>query len=716
MKKRLSLFLAIFATVTVLAVEGMFPLNELKNLDETRLKAMGLEIPLELIRTDISRAVVHLGGGSGSFVSDKGLIVTNHHVAYRAVQYNASAEHNYIDDGFYATTLENELPAPGYYADIIQEVTDVTDRVKAVIKPDMTDAARYEAIQDVVKAIETEVESESPNIRANVAAMYQGTQYLLFKSVRLLDIRLVYAPPASIGEFGGDIDNFEWPRHTGDFSFMRAYVSPDGKPAAYAKDNVPYQSRHFLNVSTRQLKKDDFNFVVGFPGSTNRYMTSEQIDFYLNEEIPFRVKLFKEIIEILEEVGGKSAENKVRVASWVKMLNNSMKYYQGVQNGLHRDNVVKRFAERDAKLQQWIVNNKKEKQFGTTIEEINKQNDLTKPISATTTVMGYTRLIPTFSAAGTLTRWAEEKVKPDMERDPAYMDRNIERTARRLKSMQNDLLVESDIRLLTYFLKAMAELPEDRRPATFQKLFGEIPTDGMNAAIEQAVKDMYANTGLTDLETRMSYMDMSAAELAELNDPLLKVGGAFAKELQEARKKTEAIAGALNRLKPDFIQLIHQATNNQLYPDANSTIRMTYGTIQGYSPEEALWCSPFTTLAGAIAKETGEEPFANPKKLIELYKQGDFGSYGDPSLDGNVPLNFLSDVDTTGGNSGSPTLNGKGELIGLLFDGNFESISADYYYNVDVTRSIIVDSRYMIYILDKFSDAQSLLDELTIVN
>ncbi len=715
MKKILMILLLVFTTAGAFAVEGMFPLNELHNLNKEKLQKMGLQIPLSEIRDNVSKAVVSLGGGSGSFVSKDGLIVTNHHVAYRAIQFNANENHNYITKGFYAPSFDKELPAPGYYADIILSSKDITSLVNKSINKKMTDAERYKAIENAIKKIEADVESNNPQIRASVAAMYQGRQYLLFTKIRLRDIRLVYAPPAAIGEFGGDKDNFEWPRHTGDFSFLRAYVGPDGNPAAYSKDNVPYHPDHFLAISIKPLKKGDFTFILGFPGSTNRYMTADQLDFYLNKQIPLRLRLFKNIIEKLETIGSENKENAIRVAFWVKALNNSMKYYQGVYDGLNRDKAVALFQKRDAKLLEWVEKCKSGSKYKGLIQSINQINDKIKPIASKLTIMGYMRLIPTFSAAGTVTRWAEEKSKPDLKRDPAYMNRNMPRMQARLKSMQRDLLIESDKTLMKYFLHQMAELPKAQWPETFQKTFETVPAADLSAAINKKVDDLYASTGLTDMATRMKYFNMSKKELAKVNDPLLKFGGAFADEIKALRDQNESLAGASSRLKPQLIDMIHVYSNNELYPDANSTIRFTYGSIMGYSPKEAIWYRPFTTLAGVVAKETGKTPFASPKKLLKLYQDKDFGTYGDPALGGNVPVDFLTDNDTTGGNSGSPTLNGKGQLIGLLFDGNYESISADYYFNPALTRSIVADADYMIFVLDKFSHAQNLLKEMTII-
>ncbi len=714
LKKILIIFVLVIGFNTVFADEGMFPLNELNHIDYNKLKKMGLNLSYDQIRNDISKAVVSLGGGTGSFVSEDGLIITNHHVAYRAIQYNSSAKHNYIKEGFYADSFEKELPAPGYYADIVLDIVDVTKRIKSKLNDKMTDKERYQAIEDEIKKIEKETESKEKNIRASVVAFYGGKQFLLFKKFRIQDIRLVYAPPESIGAFGGDIDNFEWPRHDGDFSFLRAYVDKNGNPAPYSKDNVPYHPKHFLKISLKPLKNGDFAFILGFPGHTDRYMTGEQIDSFLNESIPLKLRLFNDIINMMEQEGGKNPELQVKVAFWVKALNNTKKYYEGVQAGLKRDKVVEKFKKRDKEIAKWIEKNKKLAMYKNAIPEMNNINRKVTKIEKTLTIMAYSNFVSTFGAGATIGRWAEEKQKPDLKRDPNFMDRNIPRIKRRLITMQKDLIPELDKKMLTYFMERFADLPENERPETFKKYFGNGTKEQLYSKIEKTIDNFYKNTKLTDKDTRLKYFEMSEKQLKKVNDKLLHFAWDFADELKEKRDNLKGLNGAVMRIKPRVIEVINKFTKKELYPDANSTLRLTYGKICGYSPKDAVWYKPFTTLKGAIEKETGKEPFANPKKLIKLYKEKDFGQYYDKNLKG-VPVDFLTDNDTTGGNSGSPTLNGKGEIIGLLFDGNFESISSDYYFNPDLTRSIVVDSRYILFILDKFSNAQKLIKELTIV-
>ncbi len=712
-KKIISVFLLIFAFNLAFADEGMFPLSELHNINYDKLKKMGLELTYKQIKGETAKAVVSLGGGTGSFVSDRGLIITNHHVAFRAIQYNSTAEHNYIENGFYADSLEKELPAPGYYAEIILDIKDVTDRINKAVSHKKTDAERFKAIEDEIKKIEKETESKEKNIRASVVAFYGGKQFLLFKKFRINDIRLVYAPPRSIGEFGGDIDNFEWPRHTGDFSFLRAYVDKNGNPAPYSKDNVPYRPEHYLKISLKPLKTNDFAFIIGFPGRTDRYMTGKQIDIFLNQTIPLRLKLFSDIINMMEQEGRKNKELAVRVSFWVKALNNTKKYYEGVQAGLIRDNVVEKFTERDKKIAKWITGRKDLKKYSNAIEQMNKLAEEINKIQKTLTVMGYSNFVSTFGAGANIGRWAEEKTKPDLERDAAFMNRNIPRLKRRLETMQKDLIPELDKKMLKYFMKIFADMPENQRPETFAKYFGKGSKEELYSKIDKTIDLFYANTKLTDKEARLKYFEMSKEELKKTNDKLLMFAWDFADELKEKRDSLNGLNGAVMRLKPEVIEIINKFTGKELYPDANGTIRLSYGKICGYSPKDAVYYKPFTTLSGVIQKETGKEPFKNPKKLLKLYKEKNFGKYFDKNL-GDIPVNFLTDNDTTGGNSGSPTFNGKGEIIGLLFDGNFESISSDYYFNPSLTRSIVVDSRYILFILDKFSNAQNLIKELTI--
>jgi len=709
-------FIILLASLALLAAylpadEGMFAMNELDRLDAAKLKGLGLEIPMNEVTDRFARAVLDLGGGSASFVSPDGLIVTNHHVAYRAIQYNSSGDNNYIVDGFYAPTRDKELPAPGYTAGVLLGWEDVTPRITGGLTAVMTDEERFQAMENAQKRLQKEVEAKEPNVYTEIAAMYQGKYYLLFRYLRLRDIRLVYAPPDAIGEFGGDIDNFEWPRHTGDFSFMRAYVGPDGQPADYAPENVPYHPEHYLVVSRRPLAENDFTMVIGYPGSTDRYLTAGQITVLLERELPLKIGLFRDVVDLLETIGRTSPEKAVRVASLVKGLNNAIKKYEGDFQGLTRDNVIERFSRRDVAVREWIAGQPARQHDAGLIADLNRINDQLAARLELRTILGYLlRFAGTLDAGRTITRWAQEKTQKDLERDPAYMDRNIPELKRELQTMQRNLLPEKDLELMTYTLTKLRALPAAQQSAVVQQWFGEMTDAQMAARLAEMMRD----TGLVETDTRLKYFDLPAGELAEVDDPLLAFAGELGVELKQLRDEADTLHAALQRLQPRLIALLHDYTQNELYPDANSTMRLTYGKVTGYA-KDGVTFTPFTTLDGAIAKERGTRPFANPPRLIQLYRAGDFGDYAEPNLGQRVPLNFLSDVDTTGGNSGSPTLNGKGELIGLLFDGNFESISSDYFYNPALTRSIVVDSRYMLYILDKFSHATALLEEMTIV-
>ncbi|MBN2431023.1 MAG: S46 family peptidase [Acidobacteria bacterium] len=711
--KRLIILLAglVLLTAYLPADEGMFAMNELDRLDAAKLKSMGLEITMGDVTDRVARAVLDLGGGSGSFVSPDGLIVTNHHVAYRAIQYNSTGENNYIVEGFYAPTRDKELPAPGYTAGVLLGWEDVTQQVIGSLTAVMTDEERFQTMENAQKRLQKEVEAKEPNVYTEIAAMYQGKYYLLFRYLRLRDIRLVYAPPDAVGEFGGDIDNFEWPRHTGDFSFMRAYVGPDGRPADYAPENVPYHPEHYLNVSRRSLAENDFTMVIGYPGSTDRYLTSGQIRVLLERELPLKIRLFRDIVALLEDIGRADPEKAVRVASLAKGLNNAIKKYEGDFQGLTRDDVITRFSRRDVTVQEWISGQPARQHDAGLIADLNRINDQLAAKLELRTILGYLlRFVNTLDAGRTISRWAQEKTKPDLERDPAYMDRNIPELKNDLQTMQRNLLSEKDLKLMVFSLQKLRALPAAQRSAVVQKWFGDMTHEEMVVRLDA----MISGTGLLDADTRLKYFDLPAGELAEVDDPLLAFAGELGVELKQLRDEADTLNAALQRLQPRFIDLLHAYSRNELYPDANSTMRLTYGKVTGYA-KDGVTFTPFTTLDGAIAKERGTRPFANPPRLIQLYRAGEFGDYAEPNLGHRVPLNFLSDVDTTGGNSGSPTLNGKGELIGLLFDGNFESISSDYFYNPALTRSIVVDARYMLYILDKFSHATALLEEMTIV-
>ena len=710
--KKLSLTVAVIFCLFALALadEGMFLVNDIpKKIKGLKLKPKEIYNPDGV---DISDAVIIVDGGTGSFVSPRGLILTNHHVAFGAIQRNSTAEHNYLEEGFYARTLEEELPAPGYEAYITLNFKDITEDVLSVVKEDMTPEERAKAIQRRIAEIEKENENKEEGTEGRVVSMFDGMYYYLFTYLKIKDIRLVYAPPSSIGNYGGEIDNWMWPRHTGDFSFLRAYVGPDGKPAEYSEDNVPFKPGKYLAFSSKGIKEGDLVFILGYPGSTMRYRTSCSVDWNQNISYPFRIKLFKSIIDMLEEESKKSPEVKIKLSSFIKGLSNAMKNNQGMIDGFKKTKLLQRKLREEEKLMEWVNRNPEiKKEYGKVLDEIKALYKEHKKNVKRDMILQYITLIPTVRYATTIQEWSIEKSKPEAERKPEYMDYRIPQLKKNFEIGAQNYYPPADKKLFRLFLDLLMELPQEERPEFINKIAGNSTESEKN--IQTFIDSLFENTKITDHEMRMKMLDMTADELNKLNDPFIKFAEELNKELEKIEKKNYYFSGKITQLRPKYYKLLKLWKKEEMYPDANRTLRFTYGYVKGYSPRDAVYYRYITKLKGVIEKHTGEEPFNAPGKLIELYQEKDYGKYMDKRIK-DVPVNFLATTDITGGNSGSPVFNGKGEIVGCAFDGNYEAMTSDWQFDDNLTRTIAVDSRYILFILDKFSNAKELLNELTI--
>ena len=713
----LVLTLGIGVLVTT-ADEGMWPLYALESLDFDALKARGLQLgPSEIFNEKdggLAAAVVQVGGGTGSFVSPNGLILTNHHVAFGALQKQSKVDENVLRDGFLAPTMNDEVPAIGYQAYVTKSFEDVTATIKSVLTDEMSDLDRYKAIEQKEKEIVEEAEKQG-NVRCRVASAYGGLQYYLVTSFRIQDVRIVYAPPQSIGEFGGDIDNWMWPRHTGDFSFLRAYVAPDGSGAEYSADNVPYKSSTFLPMSSGPLREGDFAMIIGYPGRTMRYRCSYSIDENVNHDFPNTVKTITDILDIMEAASAADPEAAIKLSGSMKGLNNSLKNTQGQLTGLQRANLLERKRQQEAEMTQFLsADPNLNEKFGGVLpglQELYRGLDQYREQEQAIGMMGW--VCRYYGFANRLYKWSIEKEKPDMDRDPAYMERNRDRMKRGLEEAQITLEPATDERMLEYFLMRILRLPEGQRIAGIDKYFPIEPGDDTAAIVHGFVRSLYDMTKVGDVKERLAMFEMSKDELVGRDDPFIHLARDLYDEQEQMEDRDKAFAGAVEKLRPQLIEAMVAWKGKALYPDANGTIRLNYGEVKGYSPNDAIHYNYVTTLSGVVAKESGEEPFANPEPLLAVYKSGDLGKYVDPGI-GDVPVNVLTTNDGTGGNSGSPILNGKGEVIGVDFDSNWEGIVGDYVYDPILKRSIIVDSRYVLFILDQVYHAQNVLDELTI--
>jgi len=707
--------LVFLGVVLTHAEEGMWLPNDIPEQIIKAMQAKGLQLTAEQIYdeegTGVANAVVSLGGGTGSFVSPEGLIITNHHVAYGAVQRISTAENNYIEKGFLAKTWAEEQPAYGYNAYVLLSVEEVTERVQSQLEEEMTPLERYNAIEKISKEIVQEAEA-GKDVYCYVRDIFSGIKYYLFTFKHIKDIRVVYVPPRSVGEYGGDIDNWMWPRHTGDFSFLRAYVSPDGKTAEYSKDNVPYRPKSYLKIATEGLDEGDFGLIVGFPGRTRRYMTSYGIEAQQNFYLPRRIDQYTRWIEILEKWSEKDPDAAVKVIGLIKGLNNGMKYRQGLVDGFRKFDLLSQKQRMERAYSTFLESDKNaETKFGDVLPKIKALYDEEKSYRLKEDVLGLLGRINFLNFASRIYKWSIEKQKEDMARDPGYMERRVPALKRRLRTAQKTLHPESDREVMEMFLRMAGELPQDQRIRGLESRLRGKSGAQLDEAIERMLGELFGHTRLGDAETRLKMFDMSREELMKQGDPFIELAEALYPEKEELMEKSKAFRGALSEIEPRWIQGLRIWKEGTFYPDANGTMRMNYGVVRGYSPRDAVRHKPFTTLSGVVEKHTGQKPFDVPERLRELHEAKDYGPYKAEKLN-DVPVDLLTTNDSTGGNSGSPLLNGKGELVGVLFDGNYEAMSADYEFNEALTRSIHVDIRYVLFVTDKVNNAQNILVEM----
>ena len=696
----------------VQADDGMWMPHQMKDLD---LKGLGLKMdPQDLYKKDgtgLMSAVVSLGGGTGEFVSADGLILTNHHVAFGAIQRVSTTEKDYIRDGFLARTRSEEIPAQGYIADVLLGYEEVTDRITAAIKPGLSYREIYDAIEKAEKEVIAAAEKEGRDLRCSVARMYSGNQYCLFRFKRIRDVRLVYAPPQDLGNFGGEVDNWMWPRHTCDFSFLRAYVSKEGIGVEYSSANIPYQPKSILRISLQGVKEGDFTFVMGYPGRTYRNFTLSEVKFE-KEVLSRRMDQFKDIISFYEKACQGHREIEIKYASRLRGLYNSLKNYQGKLEGMERVSLIKRKEVYEKEFMDWVRNEpERQKRSGDVLDRVeafmNKyasfhwKNDYLSGITGSTA--GSTIL----AQAYLIYRTVEERQKTDSDREPFYQERNMPYIKQSIQLAERGYDLPTDRAFLKHQLKKLLEMPDSQIPAAWQSLVA-IKSE---KAIEDYVDDVYNKTILVSPEKRLELISFKPAELARLEDPAVSLAAELEKELKVLREEGKALSQERAELKKIYEEALLKRSEGRFAPDANGTIRFTYGTVEGYSHRDAVFYSALTTLRGVMEKDTGEFPFRVPAKLKELYQSRDFGRYEDERLK-DVACCFLNTTNVTGGNSGSPTLNARGEQVGIIFDMTYESVIGDYYVLPELQRSISVDIRYVLFITEKFSGASQIIKEL----
>jgi len=696
------------------AYEGMWMPSQLPELAKP-LREAGFEgDPASL--ADLTKpplnAVVKVGGATGAFVSPDGLVLTNHHVAYGVIQYNSKPEKNLIDDGYTAADRASELPAnPDYRVLVTVGFDRVTDRVLKDAQG-KTGRAYYDAVESANKRIVSECEQEA-GMRCSVATMYYGADFYRIKQLELRDIRLVYAPPRAIGNYGDEIDNFMWPRHTGDFTLLRAYVGKDGKPAAYSPDNVPYRAPAHLQIATDGPKEGDFAMLAGYPGVTYRHRFASEFKERIEWGLPKTVEILDALIGIVQQRGKADPAAGVKYASQLSSLKNSSKRFSGELEGLRRSNAITVRADAQQAMYAWLAKSGgNAKATRASIDQAQTLLDAASAMRERDLLLNLlTAQTQLFKSALTAQRWAQERGKPDAERESGYQDRDLALIEGQFKQVQRRYDAGMERAFLTELLGRYQKLPDAQRLPEFDAAFGRDA-----ASLAATLERVYSGTGLGDEATRLALLKTDAASIQQSQDPLLALAAQLQPAFLRKEEQGKQREGDLLRLRPAYMQALmgyYRSQGRSVYPDANSTLRVSYGTVQALHPRDAVSYSPVTTVAGIVEKNTNTVPFDAPKPLLDAIAKGDFGSTADPVLKTQT-VNFLTNLDTTGGNSGSPVLNARGQLIGLNFDSNWESVSASWMFDPRYKRAVHVDMRYLRWLLAKVQPAPQLLKEMNL--
>ncbi len=709
MKKSLLLF-SLFAVGSVLTShttqkqeEGMFPLSELKNID---VKKAGLKItPQELYNpsgTSLIDAIVRVGGCTGSFLSNEGLIVTNHHCAFSYVQAISDVKNDYIKLGFLAQNRQQEVPAKGLVCKITSSYKDVSVDVLSGTQ-DLDAVSRLKKIADNIKVVTLKENESNPGLQCEISEMFTGKTYVLFRYKLLKDVRLVYVPPVSIGAYGGELDNWVWPRHSGDFAFLRAYVAPDGSAAEYNDKNVPYKPVKYLNVNPKGANENDFIFVLGYPGRTYRHQPAGFYEYHENYFLGYISNLFDWQINQMEQLGKKDYALSIKYAARIKSLANTAKNFKGKLQGFKRADLSAKKREEEKQLQQYIdANNSLKSKYGNLIPRVNElYSDLMKYanrnmwldqiysvsplVQASATLSNYKLIyqrLPNETAKKEFLTSQRANIKKDLSKSLGRYDVNLDKLA-----------------MVKMFSDAVSFNSNNMLPSVNKLINGRTSL----SEIESLVEGLYSKSKLNNNKEVNDWMENDLASLLSYNDELINFAGELNEEVMKFDIEDQKRDGELSQLMASLVEVKQQWKQRSFIPDANSTLRFTYGYVKGYSPNDGLYAKPYTTLKGVIEKsDTAEYQLLDA--IRELYAAGDLG---------DLPVNILYNLDTTGGNSGSPVMNAKGQLIAINFDRAFTATINDYAWNETYSRSVGVDIRYVLWVLQKVAKANHVINEMT---
>lgn len=698
-----------FAFIPSRPDEGMFPLSDIKNIN---LNEKGLKISVDEVYNpdgvSLVDALVKIGGCTGSFVSNEGLIITNHHCVFGIVSDASTVENNYLDNGFLAETREKELPAKGLTCRITDSYEDVSTEILEAANTEEDISKRTTAISKKIKEIIEREEKKDSTIKAEVSEMFVGEQYVLFRYKTINDVRLVYVPPRTIGEFGGESDNWVWPRHNGDFSFVRAYVAPNGSSAKYSEENVPYQPKKFLQVNANGVNEEDFVFILGYPGRTFKHQPSQFLMMQEKYQLPYVQDIFSWLINLYEKRGENDPEFALSIVGEIQGLANTEKNYRGKMQGLERLNLIQKKQDEEKQLQQFIDSDLKLKEkYGTVLSEI---DEVYKDAFATgrrnLVLMMLSRNVDYYRLAEIFVDYKKEMLKTEAERKALYKEDKRNDFYNTITNLYNEYMLDLDAKILNKILTDASTFEECRELEPF-KSFASVKNK------DEFISDLYEETFINDSKEYFELLEDEDETLEDIDDPYINLIKSAVELGDTERKKAQIRDGKMNILLAGLNDAKRQWLNKSFVPDANLTLRLTYGYVRGYSPADATYFSPNTTLTGLIQKGRESGDYKLNKKVKELYKNKDFGQFIHPKLN-DVPVNFIYNMDTSGGNSGSPILDAYGKLVGVNFDRSFEATVNDYTWSESYSRSIGVDIRYVLWVVQKVGGADFLLKEMGI--
>ncbi|MFV0505215.1 MAG: S46 family peptidase [Bacteroidales bacterium] len=711
MKKLLLLLLpAVMLCSSARADEGMWLLPLIKKLNIDKMQELGCELSAEDIyntnNASLKDAIVALDHGSctAELVSKKGLLLTNHHCGYGEIQAHSSVEHDYLKNGFWAKSLKEELPNPDKTVTFLIRVEDVTEKINdAMSNVDKDKYAVANLVNDLVSSA-----TENNKYTAEVIPMFEGNQYFMFVYITYKDIRLVGAPPSSIGKFGADTDNWMWPRHTGDFSMFRIYTAPDGSPAEYSEDNIPYNAPYHLPISIEGVKNGDYTMVLGYPGSTDRYATSFEVENTRDYINSVREEVRAKKLEILSKYMSTSDKARIQYASKYARSSNYYKYSIGQNKGIENLDVLGKKEDLEKRLTDWINESSERKEkYGEALTLIKDYYSDTDK-SAAQTYLAETLLSgPEAFRMGRSMSTVVNMLKASEEGSSEQTKELAQKQKDGLPEIFKDYDMETDKKVAVELMKIYMSNVNPKYYPEFVKSIAKKYKGNVQKYFDKA----YANSFVVDQDKARAFLDNPTVKAAN-KDVFISVSKDITDAYRMTRGEGQELMLARNQL---LAALMEMDSDKSFYPDANSTMRLTYGTVGSYEPRDAVEYKYFTTHKGYLEKEIpGDTEFDVKPRMKQLLMDKDFGRYADEN--GDLRICFISNNDITGGNSGSPVINGKGQLVGLAFDGNWEAMSGDIAFEPELQRCINVDIRFVLWIIDKYAGAQNIIDEMTIIN